>query len=310
MSGTRLPRESLLIGLFDVCWCLGAVWVYGPPAVGVATLLRLAWIHTGWWAAALLAPVGYLLFLLGTIAMVGWLRLLLPWPRQGMSRVFRGRAFAAFLVSWGLENYFPRPLLTHIQLLTALRYLHGRALGMRLHPSTHLSPGTELHSYALIELGRFTYLGEGTGVTAHLSLGDKLLQAPVRFGDHCNVGARTNIGPGCSFGDRVKIAALVDFSPGCEIGDDVTIEPRCHFGMGVRVEDGAYIEARSFLPTYMTIPAGERWGGDPIRKLGKAPSRRRDPRGARGRPDPVEAPARGDRGDVATPPSSPATARE
>jgi hypothetical protein len=48
--------------------------------------------------------------------------------------------------------------------------------------------------------------------------------------------------------------------------------------MGVKIEDGAYIEARSFLPTYMTIPAGERWGGDPVKKLGMAPRNKRGKR--------------------------------
>ena len=264
------PREAKLIGLFDVVWCIGAIWVYGGPALGVSALLRLLWIHVGWWAVPPLLPVAYLLFLAGACIAVGVLRVILPRPRPGTSKVFVGRDFAAFLISWGLESYFPRPLITHIQLLTLLRWLHGRALGMKLHWSTHISPGTELHSYAMIELGRFTYLGEGTGVTGHLSRGDKLLQAPVIFGDHTNIGARTNIAPGCRFGDRVKVAALVDFAPGVEVEDDVDIEPRCQIGMGVRIEKGAFVEARSYLPTYMIIPAGERWGGDPARKLGEA----------------------------------------
>ncbi len=279
MSRSRPPRETLLIALFDVCWCLGAIWVYGVPSLGIIVLLRTLSFNVGWWAVPLAFPLAWLLFLTGTILCAGALRMVLPRPRRGTSKVFVGRDFAAFLGTWGLENYFPRPLLNHIQLLTFLRYLHGRALGMRMHWSTHISPGTELHSYPLITLGRFTYLGEGTGITAHLSRGDKLHQAPVRFGDHCNVGARTNIGPGCTFGDRVRIGALVDMAPGVEIEDDVEIEPRCHFGMGVRVERGAYIEARSYLPTYMIIPAGERWGGDPIRKLGEVVPR--DERGRR-----------------------------
>ncbi len=264
------PREAKLIWLFDFLWCVGAIWVYGGPALGVTALLRLLGLHVGWWAVPLALPVAYLLFLMGMCLAAGVLRLVLPRPKPGTSKVFVGRQFAAFLVSWGLENYFPRPLITHIQLLTLLRWLHGRALGMKMHWSTHISPGTELHSYCMIQLGRFTYLGEGTGVTGHLSLGDKLLQAPVIFGNQTNVGARTNIAPGCTFGDRVKVGALVDFAPGVEVQDDVDIEPRCQIGMGVRIEKGAYVEARSYLPTYMIIPAGERWGGDPVRKIGEA----------------------------------------
>lgn len=275
------PREALLIWLFDVLWVLGLVWVWGLPALGVLYLEYLVLLHLPDWIAALTLPLAYLLFLVGMILAAGVLRLALPKPRPGMSTVFVGRDFAAFLVSWGLEAYFCRPFITHIQLLTALRWLHGRSLGMRLHWTTHVSPGSELHSYPMIEAGRFTYFGEGTGITGHLSLGNKLLQAPVRFGDHCNVGARTNIGPGCTFGDRVKVGALVDFAPGCELQDDVEVEPRCHFGMGVRVEKGAYIEARSYLPTYMIVPAGERWGGDPAQKLGMA--LQRDARGRRRR---------------------------
>ena len=264
------PRETLLIGLFDICWCIGLVWVWGVPALGVGALLRWLGTTVGWWSFFLALPLAYLLFLLGASLAAGVLRLLLPRPRAGTSVVFVGRDFAAFLVSWGLEAYFPRPLITHIQLLTLLRWVHGHCLGMKLHWSTHISPGTELHSVSLLRFGRFTYLGEGTGITAHLSRGDKLLQAPVIFGDNCNVGARTNIAPGCSFGDRVRVGALVDFAPGVEVEDDVEIEPRCQIGMGVRIERGAYVEARSFLPTYMIIPEGEHWGGDPVRKIGES----------------------------------------
>jgi len=270
-SGT--PREALLIWLFDLLWVAGAIWVYGVPALGVLYLEYLILLHLPDVLAALFLPVAYVLFLVGMILCAGLLRAVLPKPRPGMSRVFVGRDFAAFLVSWGLEAYFVKPFITHIQLLTALRWLHGRALGMRLHWTTHISPGTEIHSYPLVSAGRFTYFGEGTGVTGHLSRGDKLLQAPVSFGDHCNVGARTNIGPGCKFGDRVKVGALVDFAPGVECEDDVEIEPRVHIGMGVRIEKGAYVEARAYLPTYMIIPAGERWGGDPAQKLGMAVQR-------------------------------------
>jgi len=277
-SPGRLPRETLLILLFDVLWCVGLVWVWGVPAVTAGAILRLAGLYVGWWALFLALPVAWLVFLLGASLAAGVLRLVLPRPRQGISPVFVGRAFAAFLCSWGLEAYFPRPLITHIQLLTLTRWVHGRCMGMKLHWSTHISPGSELHSYPLLRFGRFTYLGEGTGITAHLSRGDKLLQAPVIFGDHCSVGARTNIGPGCKFGDNVKVGALVDFAPGVEVADDVEIEPRCQIGMGVRIEKGAYVEARSFLPIYMTIPAGERWGGDPVRKLGDVV-----PRNAKGR---------------------------
>ena len=105
MSRSRLPREALLIALFDACWCVGGIWVYGVPALGVSLLLRWLSFDVAWWAVPLALPLAWILFLIGAILCAGALRLVLPRPRKGTSTVFVGKPFAAFLA--GPDNVAP-----------------------------------------------------------------------------------------------------------------------------------------------------------------------------------------------------------
>ena len=177
--------------------------------------------------------------------------------------------FFVFLLHWGLEHYVPRPLITHIQLLSGPRTLYYRLVGARLGWSSHLSPRCQISGPALLQLGHLTYVGEYAHLSTHLSQGDKLLQAPIVLGDRCNVGAHVHVGPGCSFGHEVRIGALTDIAPGCWVEDEAQIGPACQLGMGVKVGRGARLEARTFLDSWTLVPAGEIWGGDPGRKLGE-----------------------------------------
>ena len=231
-------------------------------------------------------PVAYLAFLVGVVAAVGLMGMLLPKPREGTCRVFRDANFFRFRIHWCLERYVPRPLITHIQLLTGLRTIYFRMMGARLSWSTHLSPGCQLWGPSMIRLGHLTYVGDSTHLASHLNQGDKLLVAPIVLGDRCNVGAQVHVGPGCSFGSDVRIGALSDIAPGCWIEDSVELGPCCQLGMGVKIGAGSRIEPRSFLDSWTAVPAGEIWGGDPARKLGDveqtAGSRRKERRRAGG----------------------------
>jgi acetyltransferase-like isoleucine patch superfamily enzyme len=259
-----------MIFAFDGLWLIGLTLVWAPGSVAAGSILHSASLAFGWPRAALLVPLAYIAFLVVTALSVGFLALLLPRPREGSARVFADRAFFVFLLHWGLESYLPRPLITHIQLLTSLRTLYYRLMGAKLSWSSHISPGATISGAALLELGHLTYIGEGVHIATHLSQGDKVLLAQVKLGDGSNVGAHCNIGPGSSFGRDVRIGALTDIAPGCWIEDEVEIGPRCQLGMGVKIGAGASIEPRSFLASWTAVPAGEVWGGDPARKQGDA----------------------------------------
>ncbi len=259
--------EGRMIFLFDVLWSLGALLVWGPP------LVLAAWIPLELWALHPLAavaalPLSYLVFLVSLSLWMGAFSALLPQETPGTSRVFVDRAFFVFLVRWGLEKYAPRPFITHIQLLTGLRTLHYRLLGMELSWSSHISPGAILYGPSLIRLGHLTYIGDFAHLSSHLSQGDKLVLAPVVIGDRTNIGAHCKIGPGCTIGSDVRIGALCDLAPGVEIGDGVELSPAVQMGMSVKVGAHCKIEPRSFLPSWTTVPAGEIWGGDPACKIG------------------------------------------
>jgi acetyltransferase-like isoleucine patch superfamily enzyme len=257
-----------MVLLFDALWLCGAALVWTPPSLAAAGILWRAGLWLGWPGGALALPIAYLSFLFVLAGTVGLVSRALPRPRPGTCRVFVDRDFFAFLLHWGLESCVPRPLITHIQLLTSLRTPYFRLLGARLSWSTHISPGAQLWGPGLMTLGHLSYLGDFAHLTTHLSQGDKLLLAPIALGDRCNVGAHSNVGPGCTFGDDVRVAALCDIAPGCEFGDGVELGPRCQLGMGVKIGAGARLLPRTFLDSWTTVPPGELWGGDPGKRVG------------------------------------------
>ena len=257
-----------MIVAFDILWLLGGVVIYGVPSVAAAWVFGIAGAGVGWPGAAFAAPLAYFAFLFVLVGTVGIARRLLPRAKPGTSRVFVDRDFFAFLLTWGLESYVS-PFISHIQLLTVLRVSYVRLMGGRAFWSTHISPGARIWNPGMMRFGHLTYVGEHCHLTGHLSKGDKLLVAPIQVGDRTNLGAHVHVGPGCTIGDDVRIGALTDIAPGCEIGDGAEIGPRCAFGMAVRVEAGARVEPMTFLDSYMTVPAGEIWSGNPARKIGE-----------------------------------------
>ena len=269
--------EGRMIALFDVLWLLVALPVYGTAALTGGCVLWWAGELLGWPWALVAAPLAYVGFLLGLVAITTVLARLLPKEKPGTCKVFADRQFFAFLMHWGLQSYVPPPLLTHIQLLTFLRIAYFRGHGASLSWSTHISPGARIWSPALCRFGDFCYIGEFAHVTGHLSRGDKMLIAPVEIGDHVNVGAHANISPGVTIGSNVLIGPLVDVAPGCLIEDGVELGPAVQLGMGVHVGKNAKVEPRSFLGSWTHVPDGEVWAGDPAKKIGEV----RQPKGKR-----------------------------
>lgn len=260
------PQGQMIL-VFDGLWLVGLALLWAPGSLAAVALLHRSAETVGWPQAGLLVPLAYLVFLFVTAFCVGVLGFLLPRPAEGSARVFRDRAFFVFLLHWGLESALPRPLITHIQLLTSLRTMYYNLMGAKLGWSSHISPGATISGAALLEMGHLTYIGEGAHIATHLSQGNKVLLAPVKLGDGTNVGAHCHIGPGSSFARDVRIGALCDVAPGCWIEDEVEIGPRCQLGMGVKVGAGSTLEPRSFVPSWSVVPAGEVWGGDPAKKL-------------------------------------------
>ncbi len=258
-----------MISGFDVGWMLGSLVTWGPAGLAFGWVLKFGFDWIGWPGGFVLLPLAYLAFLTVLVLTVGGIARALPNPQEGTSKVFVDRLFFVFLIHWGLEKYIPKPLITHIQLLTGLRTLYYRLRGTQITWSTHLSPGATIFGPSLLRLGHLTYVGDGANLATHLSQGDKLVQAPVVVGDRCSLGAHVKVGPGCTFGADVRVGALTDVAPGCWIEDDVEIGPACQFGMGVKIGKGAKIEPRTFLASWTAVPAGEHWGGDPGKKLGE-----------------------------------------
>ena len=201
-----VPQGRMIFG-FDVIWCVGALLVWGPPLAAAAALPLAVFESFGPLAAAAVLPASYLVFLVGVTLLLSALKAMLPPEVPGTSRVFTDRAFFVFLVHWGLEKYVPRPMITHIQLLTGLRTLYYKGMGAKLSWSSHISPGAQIWNPGLIHLGHLTYIGDFVHLSGHLSQGDKLILAPIIVGDRTNIGAHSNVAPGCTIGADVRIGA-------------------------------------------------------------------------------------------------------
>lgn len=103
-----------------------------------------------------------------------------------------------------------------------------------------IQDGVEIGANTTIDRGgiRDTVIGEGTKIDNQVQIGHN-----VRIGRHCLVVAQVGISGSSTVGDYVVLAGQVG------VKDHVTIG------------DGAMVAAKSAV--YVSIPAGERWGGYP-----------------------------------------------
>lgn len=94
-----------------------------------------------------------------------------------------------------------------------------------------------------VDIGYFTFIHAGEGV---------VIEDHVQIGGGCHIYSVSTI-------DDKK--GKVILRRGCRIGANSVIMPM------VEVGEGAIVGAMSFVPFRTKIPAGEVWGGVPVRRL-------------------------------------------
>lgn len=146
---------------------------------------------------------------------------------------WRGPYYSAEAIRWFLHNFFTYMVrYTFLELITPspLAILFYKMMGMKIGKGVAINT-TCISDPSLITLGDKVTLGGSATIVAHYGQGGFLVIAPVKIGHGCTIGLRATI-----------------------MG-------------GVEIGDGAVVLPHSVVMPKTIIPAGEKWGGVPARKL-------------------------------------------
>jgi non-ribosomal peptide synthetase-like protein len=112
--------------------------------------------------------------------------------------------------------------------------LFYRLMGARIGRNVVINT-CNMFDFDLIEIGDDTMIGGDSVVIGHVGEGDTLRLRPIRIGRRCTVGQSAVVFPGAV------------------------------------MEDGSVLGALSLLPKGRVLPAGTRWGGNPLVELDHRP---------------------------------------
>lgn len=218
---TGLPPAGYL--LVDL---IGMLLTVGPGAFGWACLflyLRAVWSlpPPAFFAACLAAPVVVVpAFVIALFA----LRCLLPRLKRGVYPMGVNKGvfgwFCHLALSRSAEVSGLRPLLNAFYLT---KFLHWRALGMKIPYGVNTSIGVSFVDLSLISIGAGCTISEGVHIACHTFVGDRLFLSPVEIGANVFVGMNCVLGPKTRIGDGawIGMSNLVSESiaPGAKISD-------------------------------------------------------------------------------------------
>lgn len=205
--------------------------------VGLATLPALVLVRRAWqtgslWWTGLALGLGYLLFGITFLALLVVLKHAIFFrSREGDYPFVSGYALRwAFIGS--LVGLGKIFILRHLQGMPALNLFY-RLMGARVGRNVVIN-SCNLFDFDLLEIGDDSFIGGDAVVIGHVGEGGRLKLRPVRIGRKCTVGQSSVVFPGTT------------------------------------MEDGSILGAMSLLPKGKRLPAGTRWGGNPLTELGAA----------------------------------------
>ena len=182
----------------------------------------------GFVGAVFLVVVDFVLLLIMRVVTTGLAARLLGLRYSGEHEVdLRIPAVRNWLLNFTI--YFPTAVIIDFLHLYSLKTLHVSLLGGKVGRGVVLAG--MITDPCLIEVGDYTNIGGFSTVMCHSTERGRIRFAPVKIGRNCGVGTHSTVLAGAT------------------------------------LEDGAMLGAGSLLPKYVTIPAGETWGGVPARPL-------------------------------------------
>ncbi len=198
---------GLPLGAYVLLDGLGFFLSVGPGLVAwlaMLVFLRWKWADPLFLAWALLAPLVLIFAFVGTLFLF---RLALPRLRVGLydMGVNLGTfAWACHLaLSRAAEVCGLRPLLNSF---FWTKFLHWRALGMKIAYGVNSSIGVSFVDLPLITIGKGCTISEGVHIACHTFVGDRLYVGTVEiaenvfFGMNCTVGPKTKVAKGAWIG--------------------------------------------------------------------------------------------------------------
>lgn len=219
-----------LVALMSVLFVfVHGVALLAPAAVFRYLILPLANCGLlGFVGAVFLVVVDFVLLLIMLVVTTGLAARLLGLRYSGEHEVdLRIPAVRNWLLNFTI--YFPTAVIIDFLHLYSLKTLHVSLLGGKVGRGVVLAG--MITDPCLIEVGDYTNIGGFSTVMCHSTEHGRIRFAPVKIGRNCGVGTRSTVLAGAT------------------------------------LEDGAMLGAGSLLPKYVTIPAGETWGGVPARPL-------------------------------------------
>lgn len=178
----------------------------GPGAVGYG--ITLLYLRHFWDSPLfpLFACLAVIPLVLSFLLVLFVLRLMVPRLHKGIYPMAVSMGMFAWYCNLALSRAAEvsglRPLL-HSFYLT--KFLHWRALGMKIAFGVNTSIGVSFVDLPLISIGAGCTISEGVHIACHTFVGDRLVIIPVEIGENVFVGMNCVIGPKTRIGDRAWI---------------------------------------------------------------------------------------------------------
>lgn len=178
----------------------------GPGAVGwsaVAFYVHEIWDHPYFFFLCLLSPfVLIAVFLLVLLVF----RLLVPKLKRGVYPMGVNKGMLAWYCNLALSRSAEvagvRPLLNAFYFT---KFLHWRALGMKIAYAVNSSIGVSFVDLPLISIGKGSTISDSVHIACHTFVGDRLFVSPVEIGENVFIGMHCILGPKTKIGNNAWI---------------------------------------------------------------------------------------------------------
>jgi len=176
----------------------------------------------------LIAAIGAIILALGPLTM--GLALAAKWTLIGRYRAGDHPLWGGYYVRWWLVRQIEGLVPLHVFAGSPLLVSYARLMGARIGRGAYLGTSSPV-AWDLLEVADGASIGDDASVSCYAVSGGRLRFGRVRVGRDGYVGARALVAPGAA------------------------------------IEEGAALDALGMLGPGEIIPAGERWGGSPARRL-------------------------------------------
>ncbi|MGK5090123.1 hypothetical protein WDW86_21445 [Bdellovibrionota bacterium FG-2] len=268
MTKNHSGPPPVILLLQDALFFSVAAFSHGPALYSCFRLFTEAEARgVSMWAVL---PFSLVVYPLVTLFILCGLDRLIPRVPEGRHKL-GGRIF----IFWGLHLIIYRaarlpPLTWLVRYSNVLRFVWLNGLGAKVSFRAQLSGDVNVLDHRPLAIGAGAVIGSETLISTHIVMGDSLRVGAVTVAAGALVGGRCVLGPGSTVGAGATVMLGAEVGMGSTIGPGALLRAHCVVDSKVDVGAGATLEAFTYVPPKTIIPAGERWGGIPARRLSEA----------------------------------------